>query len=79
MGGPVTAGKPYRVGEQGKAEWFVPQANGRIQTAMAGAGGMTINNTFSIQAPNGTVSRATEQQVAAAASRGLAMANRRGN
>lgn len=50
--------------------------------AMAGAGqamGMSITQQFSINAPAGTISRATEQQIAAAASRGLAHASRRNN
>lgn len=42
-------------------------------------GAMNINQNFTIQAPTGTVSRATEQQVAAAAARGIARANMRNN
>jgi hypothetical protein len=43
------------------------------------AGGMTLNQNFTIHAPAGTVSRATEQQIAAAAARGAARANARNN
>jgi len=38
-----------------------------------------ITQQFSISAPRGTVSAATQQQIAAAAARGLAQANRRNN
>lgn len=41
--------------------------------------GMTVQNNFTINAPNGTVSRATEQQIAAAAARGASRANVRNN
>jgi len=78
QGGDVHAGRAYRVGDQGKAEWFVPQSRGKIQGA-SDSKVMSVNQTFSIQAPTGTVSRRTEQQVAAAAARGLAQANRRNN
>jgi tape measure domain-containing protein len=43
------------------------------------AGGMTIHQSFTINAPAGSVSRSTEQQIAAAAARGLAQASRRNN
>jgi hypothetical protein len=42
-------------------------------------GGMSVSNYFTIQAPNGTVSRATETQIAAAAARGLGRASARNN
>lgn len=40
---------------------------------------MQIVNNFTVQAPNGSVSRATEQQIAAAAARGVARASARNN
>jgi hypothetical protein len=40
---------------------------------------MQVVNNFTVQAPQGTVSRATEQQIAAAAARGVARANARNN
>jgi hypothetical protein len=43
------------------------------------AGDMTLIQNFTIHAPGGTVSRATEQQLAAAAARGAARANARNN
>ena len=42
-------------------------------------GGMAVNNYFTIQAPQGTVSRATETQIAAAAARGAGRASARNN
>lgn len=33
-GGPVSAGRAYRVGERGP-EWFVPTSSGRVETAIA--------------------------------------------
>jgi hypothetical protein len=78
FGGPVSAGKAYIVGEQGKAERFVPAVNGRIEQ-MSGRGGMNVNQNFSIQTNGSPISRSTEQQIAAAAARGLAQANRRNN
>jgi hypothetical protein len=79
-GGYVHAGVPVRVGDRGAAEWFIPQTAGRIEPELAMAGGaMNVTQNFNIQAPAGTVSRRTEQQLAAAAARGLASANRRNN
>lgn len=79
-GANVRGMQPVRVGEQGRAEWFFPGMDGRIvpETAMAG-GDMTVNQRFTVVAPQGSISRATEQQIAAAAQRGLAMAAARNN
>lgn len=41
--------------------------------------GMNVSQQFLIDAPNGTVSRQTQQQIAAAAAKGIAQANRRNN
>lgn len=41
LGGPVVAGKTYRVGERGP-EWFTPATNGRISPDGAGGGGGTV-------------------------------------
>jgi hypothetical protein len=43
----------------------------------AAVGGMTVHNHFQVNAPDGRISRATEEQIAAAAARGLARAARR--
>lgn len=53
-GGPVSAGRPYLVGERGP-EWFLPGRSGGIipNMAMAGAGGITLNASFTINAPGG--------------------------
>lgn len=75
-GGPVAAGSAYVVGERGP-ELFVPDMAGRIEPSAGG--GMTVQQNFTISAPGGQVSRQTQQQVAAAAARGLAEANRRSN
>src|SRR5690606_22034680 len=46
-GGPVSAGRAYRVGENGP-ELFVPAASGRIETA-GGGGARTIAITVNVQ------------------------------
>lgn len=77
-GGPVQAGKIYRVNENTpNSEWFAPSSNGAIIPAMTG--GSVNNFNFSIDAPSGSISRQTEAQIAAAAARGIASANRRNN
>jgi hypothetical protein len=43
------------------------------------SGAMAITNYFTIHAPTGTVSRATETQIAAAAARGAGRASARNN
>ncbi|EFU9135516.1 hypothetical protein HRZ18_002843 [Escherichia coli] len=63
-GGAVGAGNLYRVGEHGKPELFqtnngrqymIPGENGRVIPGrdIGGGGGITMNNTFNIQANNG--------------------------
>ncbi|MBB8054284.1 hypothetical protein HEL27_005905 [Escherichia coli] len=63
-GGAVNGGSLYRVGEHGEAELFqtnngrqymIPGENGRIIPGrdLVGGGGLTMNNTFNIQANNG--------------------------
>lgn len=74
-GGPVSPNSAYLVGERGP-EMFVPNSAGKIIPNGAGGGSVTQNNTFILDAP---ASRQTQQQVTAAAARGLAQANRRGN
>lgn len=78
-GGGVSPGKMYRVNEDTpNSEYFVPSIAGRIEPANNG-GGMTVHQSFVIQAPRGTVSQQTQSQVGAAAARGLSNANRRNN
>lgn len=45
IGGPVTAGRPYMVGENGP-EMFTPNSYGRIQTAKSTAAGGGVNITI---------------------------------
>jgi hypothetical protein len=48
MGGPVTGGKPYMVGERGP-EMIVPSRNGNvIANNQLGGGGVTVNQTINI-------------------------------
>ncbi len=77
-GGPVTGSMPYLVGEQGP-ELFVPNSSGNIVPNHEMGGGMTVVQNFTIQAPNGSVSRASQSQIAAAAARGLRSADARNN
>jgi hypothetical protein len=47
---------------------------GRSGVTVQPNGGGTVNNYFTIQAPQGSVSRSTQQQIGAAAYRGAARA-----
>lgn len=76
-GGDVSAGVPYTVGENGP-ETFVPPVDGNIKPTNWGKG-VTVQNHFLISAPQGSVSRATQTQIAASAMRGLTAANLRNN
>lgn len=79
-GGPVSPGTLYPVNENTpNTEYFMPSVPGTIIPAEKVGGGMVVNQTFHITAPNGTLPRATQQQIAAQASRGLSAANRRNN
>lgn len=49
-GGPVTAGRAYRVGERGP-ETFVPQGAGRIEAAGSGGGRGPVTVTVNVAAP----------------------------
>jgi hypothetical protein len=77
-GGRVRRGGSYLVGENA-AEAFMPALRTLDGGGGGGGGGTSITQNFSIAAPAGTVSRSTQQQIAAAASRGLAAATRRNN
>lgn len=80
-GGQVTPGSAYRVNENTpNSEWFVPNVGGSIVPAdKMGGKNSTINISLMVPADNGHVSRATQQQMAAAAARAVATANRRFN
>jgi hypothetical protein len=76
-GGPVTAGRAYRVGERGP-ETFVPQAAGRIEAAGSFGGGRgPINVTVNVAAPRDAspaMMTQTGTQVARAVRRALSNA-----
>lgn len=67
-GGRPPVGRPSIVGERGP-EIFVPDVAGLIVPnnglAMAGGGGYTIINNFTVPAPGGTISQASQRQMAA--------------
>lgn len=74
IGGPVSPGRPYLVGERGP-ELFVPTASGRIEPRDAGA--RDIRMSITINAPAGTEARALGQssrQVTRAVRQALARA-----
>jgi hypothetical protein len=79
-GGPVTAGMMYRVNER-EPEYFKPNVGGKVipLSKMPNTGGVNVVNNFNIQAPQGTVSRQTQMQVAASAAKSLQSANRKNN
>lgn len=60
-GGPVTGGRPYRVGENGP-ELFVPTTSGRIIAAGAGggsgAGGRDVRVTINVNTPQNSAPEA---------------------
>lgn len=81
IGGPVLAGTTYRINER-EPEFFRPRVGGNIipLSKMPGGSGLTLTQNFSVRTETGDrVSRSTEQQIAAAASRGMAIASRRNN
>lgn len=70
-GGPVNSGTPYMVGERGP-EMFVPKSSGTI--IPNGGGGMMVTNNFTV---SGAADMRTQQQIAAAAGRGIRRASMR--
>lgn len=71
-GGPVTAGRPYLVGERGP-ELFVPQGYGRVER-QGGSTGRDVRVSISIQAPASgapAALQASSRQVARAVRRAL--------
>ena len=72
IGGPVSPGRPYLVGERGP-ELFVPTASGRIETGRAG-GGRDVRLSININAPAGSEAQALKasgRQVARAVTQAL--------
>lgn len=80
-GGPVSPGTIYPVNENTpNTEYFMPKTAGTIIPAGAMGGNQTVNINIPITTTDGgRVSRQTQQQVAAAAARGISSANRRNN
>jgi phage-related minor tail protein len=72
-GGPVDAGVPYLVGEQGP-ELFTPGASGSIAPNSALGGGTTV--TLNISTPDAKSFAKSETQIAALLSRALAKGQR---
>jgi hypothetical protein len=75
IGGPVSPGRPYLVGERGP-ELFVPTASGRIEAAGAGPGrGMHVSITINAPAGGETQAlKASGRQVARAVRQALTRA-----
>jgi len=71
-GGLVAA--PAYSGKMSAITKAIPSVLNKIQS-----GDSNVNMNFNIAAPQGTVSRSTQQQIAAAAARGLTQASRRNN
>jgi hypothetical protein len=72
-GGPVDAGRLYRVNEN-EPEYFVPGTSGAV--VPLSDMGPTVVNHFAIQAPQGTVSRQTQLQIAGDVARTLRASRR---
>ena len=81
IGGPVSAGRPYMVGERGP-ELFVPNRNGNITPNHAMGGGVTVNQTINLSTGVSQTVRAEVlnmlPQIATAAKGAVIDAKRRG-
>jgi hypothetical protein len=77
-GGTLPANSWGMVGERGKELVYSGAQNMNVVPA-GGGKQVSVTNHFSVQAPGGTISRASQMQTAAAAARSLAQANRRNN
>lgn len=75
-GGRGYPGRAYAIGTGAQPEMFIPDSAGTF--VPAGMGGASVQNNFTIVAEE-PVSRRTQLQIAAAAARGVARANRRNN
>ncbi|MGJ8536850.1 MAG: tail tape measure protein [Parasphingopyxis sp.] len=56
-GGPVSPGRPYRIGEQGP-ELFVPTSSGRVEPISADRPAREVRVTINLNAPQGTAPEA---------------------
>lgn len=76
IGGPVSAGSAYRVGEHGE-EIFIPQSSGTIVPANAASSrNVVITNNFTISQPT---DRRTQEQIASMAGASIQTAMSRGS
>jgi hypothetical protein len=79
-GGYLGPGQWGIAGENGAERIYGGRTGVTVRPAEKQGGGMTsVTNHFVIQAPQGSVSRATQQQIAAAAAKGVAIAGARNN
>jgi hypothetical protein len=86
LGGPVSAGSMYRVNERGpellevagKQYLMMGSQGGNVESNASKGGGPVIHQVINFH-NNGPVSRQTQQQLAAAASRGISRASSRNN
>lgn len=79
-GGRGQPGMAYAIGTGAQPEMFVPDTPGRFMPRDEWMGaGQTVQQNFYIEAPKGTVSRQTQMQIGASASKNLQNANRRNN
>ena len=77
-GGTIPSGKIGIVGENGPELAYSGSKDMQILPKSSSEGrGVNIVNHFTIHSPNGTISRASQMQVAAAAARTLGQANQR--
>jgi phage-related minor tail protein len=65
-GGPVSAGRPYLIGERGP-EWFVPGSNGRVERLAGGGGARDVRIAIALSSPSAAdpaVLRQSSRQIA---------------
>lgn len=77
-GGRGYPGMAYSIGTGAQPERFVPDSPGTFVPAGDDMAALTVHNTFLLP-PGGQISRQTQGQIAAAAARSVAQANRRNN
>jgi hypothetical protein len=82
-GGPVSAGMPYIIGEEGP-EMFVPRTSGYVMDAQATRSAMSrsstmvnVTNVFHVATPGGQISRESQSQAATKAAAAVEHAVRR--
>jgi hypothetical protein len=80
-GGRGKPGTTYAIGVRAQPELFVPDQPGKFlpRDQWMPKAAQTVQQNFYIEAPQGTVSRQTQMQIGASASKSLQTANRRNN